>query len=167
MTLTAVLAILSRWLHLTTAAVVIGGVFYARIVVPIALRGQDADGPAVRPVLLRARRAFKMVVHTAVLFMLATGTYNWWLNTKAYHAAGPVADGLIGVHFLLGLVALGLLLWLYIGPAPRATYLRWMAVVLGTMVLSTAVASVLKYAREHPPATPARAAVVPVVTPAR
>jgi uncharacterized membrane protein len=162
MAASAVLAILSRWLHVVTAAVAIGGVFYARIVIPIALRTQSPDDPAVRPVLLRARRTFKMVTHTCILFLLLSGTYNAVLNWPVYNRMGPgVGHGLFGLHLLLGLAALGLLLWQMIGAEPPATHLRWMAAVLGLMLLAVAAASTLKYAREHaapagePPARPA------------
>jgi len=36
-----------------------------------------------------------------------------------------------------------------IGKEPPATHQRWMAVVLGLMLLAVAAASTLKYAREH------------------
>ena len=157
------LAILSRWLHVTTAAVLVGGVFYARIVLPIALRGVGEDA-AVRTVLLRGRRVFKMAVHTCVLFTLVSGTYNYVLNRHDYNAIGPVAHGLIGTHLLVGLIVLGVLLWVLAPREPRASGLKWMAVSLGLMLASIAVASTLKYAREHravPAAGPAVSSSVP------
>ena len=104
MTASAVLAILSRWLHLATAAVAVGGVFYARIVVPIAVRSLPADDPGVTQLLRRARRAFKIVIHSSILFLLVSGTYNAVLNWPAYTRMGPgVGHGLFGLHLLLGL----------------------------------------------------------------
>ena len=151
----AILAILSRWLHLTAGAVAVGGVFYARIVMPIAMRTASADDPAVRPLVLRARRAFKMATHTCILFLLLSGTYNAVLNWPAYTRMGPgVGHGLFGLHLLLGLAALGVLLWQMVGREPPANHLRWMAVVLGLMLLAIAAASTLKYAREHAPGGP-------------
>ena len=123
------LVILFRWLHLTAAAVVVGGVFYARIVVPIALRSEiDANDPGVRAVLLRGRRAFKMAVHTCALFLLLSGTYNAVLNWPAYTQLGPaVGHSLFGLHLLLGLTALGVLIWVQVPRQPRASDLPWMA----------------------------------------
>jgi uncharacterized membrane protein len=151
----ALLAVLFRWLHLATAAVAVGGVFYARIVVPIALRGGLGDDPAVRPVVLRARRVFKIVTHSCILFLLVSGTYNATLNWAVYTRMGPgVGHSLFGMHLLLGLTALGLLLWQMIKAEPPADHLTWMGVVLGLMLLTIAFGSVLKYGREHaPPAT--------------
>ena len=151
--MSAFLPILSRWFHVVTAALLIGGVFYARIVMPIALRAAG-DAADVRAVLLRARRVFKMTVHSCVLFSLLSGTYNYVLNRPAYHAVGATAHGLIGVHMLLGLAVYGVLLWVLTPREPRATGLRWMAVTLGLLLTTVAVASTLKYAREHPPGGP-------------
>ena len=86
--MSAFLVILSRWLHLTAAGLLVGGVFYARIVLPIAVRAGGND-PAVRSVLLLGRRVFKITVHACVLFLLLSGTYNYVLNRPAYHAIGP------------------------------------------------------------------------------
>ncbi len=144
----AFLVILSRWLHVTTAAVAVGGVFYVRIVLPVALRA--VDDVAARAVLLRGRRVFKIVVHSCVLFLLLSGTYNAWLNWPAYTRLGPaVGHSLFGTHLLLGLAALGLLFWLVMAPEPPARHPTWMAVTFGLMLAGIAVASVLKYAREH------------------
>ena len=134
---------------MATACVAIGGVFFLRVVLPIALRGLDPD-PA-RLAWARASRAFKFVVHTCILFTLATGTYNAVVNWPAYKAIDHhLGDSLFGLHSLLGLIGLGLLLWLFLGREPRATQVRWLGVALGVLLLTTAAASVLKYAREHP-----------------
>ncbi len=162
----AVLAVLFRWLHVVTAAIAVGGVFYARVVVPIALRGGLGDDPAVRPVVLRARRVFKMVTHACILFLLVSGTYNAVLNWPVYTRMGPgVGHSLFGMHLLLGLAALGVLLWQMVKAEPPATHMKWMAVVLGLMLLAIAFASVLKYGREHAP--PAGYKVMPADAPIR
>ena len=158
----AFVVILFRWLHLTTAAIAVGGVFYARIVLPIAERAAAAGDAGVAALLVRARRAFKMAVHTCVLFLLVSGTYNYWLNGPAYKHAGPAAQSLVGTHLLIGLVVLGLLVWLFVGREPRPSYLRWMAVSLGLMLVTIAVASTTKYAREHAAPLSTASAGVPV-----
>ena len=150
---TAILVICSRWLHVATACVAIGGVFFLRVVLPVALRGLDPD-PA-RLAWARAGRTFKFVVHACVLFTLATGTYNAYTNWPTYSNMGKgLGHGLFGLHLLLGLVGLGLLLWLFVGKEPRPTQLRWLGVTLGVLLLTTAAAAVLKNAREHPAPVP-------------
>jgi uncharacterized membrane protein len=136
-----------RWLHVATACIAVGGVFFLRIVIPIALR--SLDDQSARTMLLRSRRVFKMVVHTCILLLLISGTYNAWGNWPVYSSMGKgLGHSLFGVHLLLALVVFAILLWLLAGREPRATHLRWLAVTLALMFLTIAAASVLKYARE-------------------
>jgi uncharacterized membrane protein len=145
--MSAFLPILSRWTHLVTACIAVGGVFFLRIVLPIGLRA--VDGPAGHAVMLKCRRVFKMTTHTAILLLLLTGFYNFWQNMDAYKLAGaPLAHGLFVMHALLGLIVFGLLLWLLAGAEPPAGHMRWLAVTLGLMLIAVAFASVLKTVRE-------------------
>jgi uncharacterized membrane protein len=160
------LAILSRWLHLTTAAILVGGVFHARIVLPIAARAAAPGDVGVSAVLRLARRVFKMAVHTSILFMLLSGTYNAVLYWPQYtHMGAGLGHSLFGLHLLLGLIAFGVLVWMYVGAEPPAGFLRWMAVVLALLLTTIAVASTLKYAREHAAAVVAAPTAPLVVTP--
>jgi uncharacterized membrane protein len=143
-----ILIVLFRWIHLTTACVAVGGVFFIRIVFPIGLRALDAE-PA-RAMLLKTRRVFKMVVHTCILLLLVSGTFNAWMNWPKYTAmSAGLGHSLFGVHLLLALIVFAIALWLLAGKEPPATHLKWMAVNLGLMFLTIAAASVLKYAREN------------------
>jgi uncharacterized membrane protein len=148
MDLHAILIILFRWIHLATACVAVGGVFFIRVVFPIGLKSLDAE-PA-RTMLLRTRRVFKMVVHTCILLLLISGTYNAIQNWQGYTAAGPgVGHGLFGVHLLLALIVFGVALWLLAGPEPPADHKKWMGFNLVLLFLAIAAASTLKYVREH------------------
>src|SRR5947208_11438221 len=125
MDLHAILVILFRWIHVASACVAVGGVFFIRVVFPIGLKSLDAE-PA-RTMLLRTRRAFKMVVHSSILLLLISGTYNAVQNWHAYTEAGPgVGHGLFGVHLLLALIVFGVALWLLSGPEPPASHKTWM-----------------------------------------
>jgi uncharacterized membrane protein len=136
-----------RWLHIATACVAVGGVFFLRIVIPIALRSLDAD--SARTMFLRARRVFKMVVHTCILLLLVSGTYNAWGNWARYSSMGKgLGHSLFGIHLLLGLLIFAVALWLLAGPEPRKNHLRWAAITLALMFLTISAGSVLKYARE-------------------
>jgi uncharacterized membrane protein len=142
------LIILFRWIHIATASVAVGGVFFLRIVFPIGLRALEAE-PA-RAMLLRTRRAFKMVVHSSILLLLISGTYNAIQNWQKYTDMGPgVGHGLFGVHLLLALFAFGIALWLLAGPELKKNHLKWMGINLIILFLTIAAASTLKYAREH------------------
>jgi uncharacterized membrane protein len=145
-----ILIILFRWIHVTTACVAVGGVFFLRVVFPIALKSLNAD--AAHTMLLRTRRIFKMVIHTCILLLLVSGTYNACINWPKYDAMGPVGHSLFGTHLLLALIVFGIALWLLIGPEPRKDHLQWLMITLILMFLTIAAASVLKYARDtHQP----------------
>ncbi len=142
------LIIFFRWLHVVTASIAVGGVFFLRIVFPIGLAALDTE-PA-RAMLLRTRRVFKMVVHSCILLLLISGTYNTFQNWPAYKSMGAgVGHSLLGIHLLLALLAFGISLWLLAGREPKQNHLRWMAINLAVLLLTIAAASVLKYARDH------------------
>jgi len=69
--------ILSRWLHVISACLAIGGVFFIRFIVPRGLMLLD-ETPR-RQVFLVMRRNFKIVIHTVILLLLITGIYITWL----------------------------------------------------------------------------------------
>jgi uncharacterized membrane protein len=141
------LIVLFRWIHIATACVAVGGVFFIRIVFPIGLRALDAD--AARTMLLKTRRAFKMVVHPCILLLLISGTFNAWVNWPKYTSMNAgLGHSLFGVHLLLALIVFSIALWLLAGQEPPKNHLKWMAINLGLMFLTIAAASVLKYARE-------------------
>jgi uncharacterized membrane protein len=144
----AILVIFFRWLHVATACIAVGGVFFIRVIFPIGLKSLDSE-PA-RKMLLSTRRAFKMVVHSAILLLLISGTYNAVQNWPGYTRAGPgVGHGLFGVHLLLALIVFGIALWLLTGPEPPVNHKSWMGVNVVLLLLAIAAASTLKYVREH------------------
>jgi uncharacterized membrane protein len=147
--------VLFRWIHITTACVAVGGVFFICVVFPIGLAALEAD--AARAMFLRTRWVFKMVVHTCILLLLVSGTFNAWTNWPKYTAmSAGLGHSLFGVHLLLALIVFTIALWVLAGKEPPKNHLAWMAVNLGLMLLTIAAASVLKYARETStkPATP-------------
>jgi len=133
-------------MHVATACVALGGVFFLRIVIPIALRALDEA--SARTMLLRTRRVFKMVVHSSILLLLISGGYNASRNWQIYADMKPVGHALFGVHLLLAIFVFGISLWLLAGTEPRDSFLKWMAINLGLMFLTVVAASTLKYARD-------------------
>lgn len=143
-----ILIVLFRWIHIATACVAVGGVFFIRIVFPIGLRA--LDGESARVMLLKTRRVFKMVVHSSILLLLISGAFNAWMNWPKYTAMSPgLGHSLFGTHLLLALIVFSILLWVLAGKEPPATHMKWMAINLVLMFLTIAAASVLKYAREN------------------
>lgn len=140
------LAILSRWLHVISAVLAIGGTFFMRVILPLGLAQAD---PASRDaVFLRCRRAFKMVVHPAALLLVLTGVYNttrawndYKLNTKLMH-------GLWGPHLALGLTAIVVAFVLLAGKQPPAWHKKGAAINLVLLFVVVALASTLKFVRD-------------------
>ena len=138
--------ILSRWVHLLSACLLIGATFFYAL----AFRKPPAEGDAPDQVLARAaRRALQMLARTAIVLLLATGIYNLLLNRIAYEHTLPLSHVLLGIHALL---------WLLIAATieialSRQTRAGKRALLLATVVLmflTVAIASSLKYVREHP-----------------
>ena len=143
-----VLVILFRFLHVATACVAVGGVFFIRVVFPVGLKSLDSESS--RTMLLRTRRVFKMVMHTCILLLLISGTYNAVLYWPGYTQAGPgIGHGLYGLHLLLALIVFGVALWMLVGAEPPADHQKWMAINVVLVFLTVAAASTLKYVREH------------------
>src|SRR4051812_12427389 len=97
-----VLGIFSRWVHVIVAAVAIGSVFFARVILPIGVRNLDDANRAT--VLGACRRAMKMTMHTSILLLILSGTYNAYRNWGVYHDGIPLTHALFGMHILFALV---------------------------------------------------------------
>ena len=137
-----------RWLHVMTAAVAIGGVVFIRLILPVGLKQLDPE--SARSVLLKCRRVFKMVIHTAILFLLVSGSYNGWRNWAAYKNAVPLSHAFFGIHVLLGLIVFTIALFVLAGREPPRSHKKLMLVNIVLLVLVVAAASTLKWVREHP-----------------
>jgi uncharacterized membrane protein len=144
-------------MHIVPAALVIGGVFFMRIVLP---RGLALLEPEAREqVFLKCRRGFKMTVHPCILLLLVSGTYNSIRLWSQYKANPPLFHSLWGGHVLLALIVIGLSLWLLAGKQPPKSHRSWVMTNLILLLAVVAVASTLKYAREtepHPHKPPAK-----------
>jgi uncharacterized membrane protein len=143
------LVITVRYIHIVTACVLFGGAFFFRVLLPIGVRGLDPQ--MQETVLLRCRRGFKMVVHSAFLLLLLTGGYSAVLHWHIYTLNPPVMHGLFGLHLLLGLGGLVLLMIVTAGREPLRSYLSIAKVALVILFLAVLAASTLKWEREHAP----------------
>jgi uncharacterized membrane protein len=139
--------ILSRWLHVISACLAIGGVFFIRFIVPRGL--MLLDETLRQQVLLAVRRNFKMVVHTVILLLLITGIYNTWLAWDKYQLDKAVLHALWGTHILLAGLAITIALYVLAGPEPPRSYRKLMAFNFAILLLAVAAASSLKWARER------------------
>ncbi len=144
----AFLVILSRWVHIVTACISLGGVFFIRIIVPIGLK--SIESPEQRTAtFLKMRRVFKMVIHTAIVLFLASGIYNTTRNWHAYAQDRAVMHALWGTHMLLALVVFSIALYVLAGKEPPANHKTLTLVNLILLLIIIALASTLKTVRER------------------
>jgi uncharacterized membrane protein len=138
--------IFSRWLHVSVAAILTGGVFFFAVLLPAAARGLELTERDA--LLLRARRALKMTVHSAILLLLLTGAYNAVRNWHTYNQFPGITHGLFGIHLLLALAVMVVLLVQLAGQVPRPAQLSALRWAVALLLLAIAAASTLKSARE-------------------
>jgi uncharacterized membrane protein len=154
-----IFTILSRWLHVVSACLAIGGVFFIRFIVPRGLI--LLDEPSRRQILLALRRNFKRVVHAVILLLLITGIYNTCLAWDKYQLDKAVLHALWGTHILLAGLAITISLYVLAGQEPPRSHRKLMALNFAILLLTVAAASSLKWARER--AVADRAAAVSIL----
>lgn len=100
--------VLSRWFHVGTAIVLLGGAFYMRfILLPVASQLPEEAHQKLREL---TRNRWKRVVHIGILLLLLTGFYNY-LN------ATPAAEFKGRYHMLMGIKILIALLVFFVASA--------------------------------------------------
>ncbi len=85
--LAEMLSVLMRWAHISSAAVLIGGLIYARVVAAPVLRDADPEERAEALESLAAR--FRPLVYAAIGGLIVSGLYNYLMHpghTPYYHA---------------------------------------------------------------------------------
>ena len=107
--------IFSRWLHILAAAVAVGGLIYARLIVSPSLGILDAEQRA--QVLSQLSARFRPIVVAVIVILVATGSYNLLGILQegvvtAYHMA-------FGIKFLLALHIFGMLFLISTPPSGR------------------------------------------------
>jgi uncharacterized membrane protein len=140
------LIILSRWLHVATACVAVGGVFFARVILPVGLSVLDPSQKSAA--FLKTRRVFKMVIHPCILLLILTGIFNSCIAWDKYRLNPPLLQALWGTHVLLALCAFSIALYVLAGKEPPAKHGNWMKLNLIVLFLTILAASSLKWARE-------------------
>lgn len=142
------LPILSRYLHVVPATLVVGGLLFMRFVLPAALERSDLSAEARDALFLRCRRVFKMVVHTSIALLLLSGAYNSYRLFGQYKADPAIFHALWGSHIVLALIVFALAIVVTWGQRPPAAHRTISAITLGLLLLLILVASTLKQVRE-------------------
>ena len=142
-----VLAALSRWLHMISAIVAIGGAFFLWWVVPVGLA--EADAASRDSVLRSMRRKFKRAVHIAVTLLILTGIFNTYRAWWDYKIERGLMHALWGMHVLVGVIVIGLSISLLAKPEPPANHRKLLTVNVVLMLILVGLASTLKVVRDR------------------
>jgi uncharacterized membrane protein len=157
--------VLSRWVHVGTAIVLLGGTFYIRFVLmPAAKQLPDAEHEQLKE-LVAAR--WKRFVHAGILLLILTGFYN-------YFQATPAAAFRKQYHMLVGIKILLAFAVFFVGSAlvgrskafagMRQKAPLWMGVILLLGAVIVGISGYLKVGgqaalRQAAPATTVPAAI--------
>ena len=155
----AVFDILFRYVHIVAACLALGGAFFMRFILSAASR--DLDPQSRDFVFLRSRRAFKFVVHSAILAFLVSGTYNAIRLWPQYGVNHWLLHPLWAAHLFLGLTVFTISIVLLRGVEPPRRHRGWMKANVILMLLAILAAGTLKWARERENRFPRGGATVP------
>lgn len=92
-----ILKILARWIHISSAVTLIGGILYARLVATPAMRVLAPETSEKLGDAMAAR--YRPLLYAAIAGLLLSGTYNLLNKT----GATPLYHAIIGVKMLLAL----------------------------------------------------------------
>jgi uncharacterized membrane protein len=158
--LTAV-AVLSRWIHVGTAIVVLGGSVFLRFVLqPAAEKLPDEAHQALRANVLRT---WKFFVHIGIVLFLVSGFYNYLVVAMPLHRRDYLYHALLGIKILLAVVVF-LLAEALVGRSPAFEKIRqqrklWLGIVILLAAIIVAISGYVKV-RGAAPITAGRTTVL-------
>jgi hypothetical protein len=149
------LMLASRAIHILGAIILVGGLFYLRMIVAPRLRAGDANAGA-DPWFAGRRAAWAMWVGIATLALLATGLFNYLQIVKMHERLATSYHMIAGIKIVLALVVF-VLVALVSGRSALAERFRqnmkfWLAACLIVAIAVVILGSVLRsYPRELKP----------------
>ena len=137
--LRAVLAVLMRWIHITSVVTLIGGFIYARFAlspalaaVPEPTRGEIGD---------RGVANFRPLLYTVLVTILGSGLYNY-LTKPGYP---PYYHMLIGIKFLFVLHIFAVTILCTIPGAGETKRKRWLTGLVSSGLVVIAISGYLRW----------------------
>ncbi len=95
------LSLLSRWTHIGTAIVLVGGTCFLRFVLaPAAAHLPDAEHQKLKELVMNTWKKF---VHAGITLFLASGFYNYLVVQAPNHKGDKLYHALMGVKILIAL----------------------------------------------------------------
>lgn len=134
--------LLSRWAHVGTVIVLVGGMAFLRFAVLPSLQGDSSE------LVGRIRNCWKKFVHAGILLLLISGFYNYLVVGSAAHAGDRLYHPLIGTKILLAFY-LFFLASVMVGRSPgtqkyRDNSKKWLGVMLFVAALIVAISGFVK-----------------------
>ncbi len=150
---TSLLVIASRWIHLASVIVAVGGTVFMRLIVhPTASQVLPPEvGSQFGPTLVRR---WSRALHTCIALILITGIYNTVVQFPL-HKGQPIYHSLWGVKVILALFLFFIAIAI-MGKSPAFEGLRkkrpmWMGVNIALAAVIVLLSNLLRYI---PPSTP-------------
>lgn len=139
------LSVLSRWTHVGTAIVILGGSVFLRFVLsPAASQLPEAEHQALRQNVMARWKRF---VHAGIALFLLSGFYNY-IQAMPNHKGDGLYHALIGTKILLALVvftlASGLVGRSALFASLRKNPARWLGVII---LLASIIVGISGYAK--------------------
>jgi hypothetical protein len=170
--------LISRYLHLVCAAVLVGGTLFYEMVVPVAL--EELKPEQQLAIFARARWKFKWIVLVSVAVLAITGVVSSWANWQQYAVEYTFSPGMAvpvavspalskqieeippwgrsgwwwAAHASCGALAILIALSLMIGSVPPSQPIRWMRLNLVILLVVFFLATATRHARianDQPP----------------
>ena len=144
-----VLDVLSRWVHVGTAVVVLGGSTFLRFVlIPAAAALPEAEHEALRG---RLMATWKRVIHGGIALFLLSGFYNYVAVAIPKHKGDGLYHALLGTKILLAMAVFALASIL-VGRSKgteglRRNSRRWLAITIALGFAFVCISGFLKVAR--------------------
>ena len=94
-------AILSRWIHIGTAIVLVGGTVFLRFVLsPAAAQLAETEHAKLKELVMKS---WKKYVHGGILLFLISGLYNYLVVQAPLHKGDKLYHALMGIKIILAL----------------------------------------------------------------
>jgi uncharacterized membrane protein len=135
----ALLAVLMRWIHITSVVTLIGGFIFARYTLAPALAA--LPDPERRTLGNRVVAGFRPLLYTVLVTVLGSGLYNY-LTKPSYP---PHYHMWIGIKFLLVLHIFAVAILYANRDADEAKRNRWLAGIVGSGLIVIAISAYLRW----------------------
>ncbi len=137
--------ILMRWVHIGSAALLVGGM--ALIVLSAGPARTLMDHTEAVSVFKKIEARFRWVLAAAVLGLIVSGVYQWVVFGQDYQQIGGLALSLLSVKVLLATMLFALLWAFQVDSMLHPKAKLWRLINLSLAVLVVMLAGVLRYIR--------------------